>query len=111
MRTGKEMIQFIEDRIKSSGRTKSDVLLSANCSLPIFIMARKRNSYLKLETLISLAKTLGISVSDILGEGNEELPEDIKQMISMLKSISPENRKMIAMNIENYLKVEVQKNV
>ena len=38
----------------------------------------------------------------------EPIPDDIQQMVTMLKDISPENRKMISMNIENYLKVERQ---
>lgn len=122
MRTPIEVIEYLDEKIKLSGMYKADVLKNAGYSITLFTMAKNRNSYLKVETMIELGKILNISLADIL-DINEDiqlkeikksadmynnLPEDIKKMVTMLLSISPENRKMIGMNIENYYTVEKQ---
>ena len=118
MRSVKETIDYLNDRIKRSGMTRVDVLKQAGLSVTIFTMALKRNSYLKLETFESLSKILDVPISDILGLSEKELtedeekmlhlPDDIKSMVDMLLKISPQSRKMIMMNIENYYSVEQQ---
>lgn len=108
MRTAKETIDFLKKRIKRSGMLQKEVLEKAGLSVTVFAMSITRNSYLRLESLISIGEVLNISVEDILGIDKSELPEDIQKMVDMLKSLSPESRKMIAMNIENYYKVELQ---
>ena len=108
MRTVKETIDFLNERIKQSGMMKKEVLEKAGLSVTIFTMALNRNAYLKIESMVSLGEVLNVTVGDILGINDSELPDDIQKMVDMLKSISPENRKMIAMNIENYFKVELQ---
>ena len=109
MRTVKETIDYLNERIKQSGMLKKDVLEKAGLSVTIFTMALNRNAYLKIESMVSLGEVLNVSVGDILGINDNELPEDIQKMVDMLKSISPESRKMLSMNIENYFKVEMQK--
>ena len=108
MRTVKETIDFLNERIKQSGMLKKDVLEKAGLCVTIFTMALNRNTYLKIESMISLGQVLNVTLGDILGINDSELPDDIQKMVDMLKSISPENRKMISMNIENYFKVELQ---
>ena len=122
MRTPIEIIDYLDERIKQSGMYKADVLKKAGYSITLFIMAKQRNSYLRVETMIELGRILNVSLTDILdikedakieqikktAELYNNLPEDIKRMIDMLQSISPENRKMIGMNIENYFNVEQQ---
>ena len=108
MRTVKETIDFLKETIKKSGMMQKDVLEKAGLSVTVFAMSIARNTYLKIESLISIGEVLNITVEDILGIEKSELPEDIQKMVDMLKSVSPESRKMIAMNIENYYKVELQ---
>ena len=108
MRSVKETIDYLDNRIKQTGMTKADVLKKAGLSVSVFAMALNRNNYLRLESMMKLANVLNITVGDILGITDNELPDDIKKMLDMLKDISPENRKMISMNIENYFRVEMQ---
>ena len=108
MRTVKETIDYLNERIKQSGMLKKDVLEKAGLSVTIFTMAQNRNAYLKIESMMSLGEVLNVTVADILGINESEIPDDIQKMVDMLKSISPESRKMISMNIENYFKVEMQ---
>ena len=108
MRTPEEIVDFCKNRIKQLGLTQAEVLKKADCSVMLFVMIVQRNSYPKIETLLDLSKVLGVGVDDILGFKEEDYPDDIQQMISMLQNISPENRKMISMNIENYFRVEMQ---
>lgn len=107
MRSVKETIEYLNDRIKQTGMTKAEVLTKAGLSRTIFTMALNRNAYLRVESMISLGEVLNVTVGDILGLDDDEYPEDIQKMLGMLKDISPENRKMISMNIENYFKVEL----
>ena len=106
MRSVEEMIDFLNSSIKKSGMMKKDVLKQAGLSPTIFTMALNRNNYLGLEAIANLGKVLNVSVADILGVN--ELPEDIQEMVNKLQQLSPENRKMIAMIINNYYQVEVQ---
>ena len=108
MRTVDEMIDFCVKKIGSLGMTQREALEKAGCAKSLFILARRRQNYFSIESLNSLAQVLDCSVSDILGIKNEELPEDIERMVSMLKQIPPEHRKMILMNIENYYKVSLE---
>ncbi len=107
MRSVKETIEYLNDRIKQTGMTKAEVLTKAGLSRTIFTMALNRNAYLRVESMISLGEVLNVTVGDILGLDDGEYPEDIQKMLDMLKDISLENRKMISMNIENYFKVEL----
>ncbi len=107
MRSVKESIEYLNERIRQTGMTKAEVLKKAGLSVTIFTMAQSRNSYLRLESMISLGKILNVSVGDILGLNESDMPDDIQRMVAMLKDISPENRRMIEMNIENYFKVEL----
>jgi transcriptional regulator with XRE-family HTH domain len=109
MRTVEETIEFCKERIAALGMSQADVLAKAGCSTTLFIMSLKRKSYMRVETMASLAKILNVSVADILGVDNEDIPDDIQNMVSMLKEIPPRDRKMIAMNIENYYRVSMDK--
>lgn len=108
MRNVKEIIDYLKDRIKKTGMTQAEIFEKTGYSLTLFTMALKRNTYPRLETLVEFGKVLNVSITDILGIEEDPIPSDIKEMVTMLKSISPANRKMIAMNIENYFKVEMQ---
>lgn len=108
MRTVDEMIDFCVKKIGSLGMTQGEALEKAGCTKTLFIMARRRQSYFTIESLKALASVMQCSISDILGLKDEELPEDIEQMLFMLKQIPPEHRKMILMNIENYYKVSLE---
>ena len=105
MRSVEETIDFLNCSIKKSGMMKKDVLDKAGLSNTVCTMALNRHSYLKLENIEKLAEVLNISVADILGVN--ELPDDIQNMVNMLQQLSPESRKMISMNINNYFQVEV----
>lgn len=109
MRTVEEVIKFCESRARQLGISKTELFKKAGCSPTLFIMAERRNTYMKIETLIELGKVLNVTVGEILGTNEEVLPDDIWHMVSMLKAISPENRRMISMNIENYFSVEKEK--
>ena len=109
MRSVDEVIKFCENRAMQLGISKTEMFQKAGCSPTLFVMARRRNTYMKIETLIELGKVLNVTVGEILGFNEENVPEDILNMVSMLKVISPENRRMIRMNIENYFKVETEK--
>lgn len=106
MRSAKELVAFCKERTKQLGMSQAEMLRKANCSNTVFVMLLQRNTYPRIETIVDLANALEVSISDILGLKDESIPDDIQQMVNMLKDISPENRKMISMNIENYLKVE-----
>ena len=106
MRSVEETIEFLNSSIKKSGIMKKDVLDKVGLSSSAFTMALSRNNYLRLESIEKLGEVLHLSVADILGLN--ELPEDIQEMVNMLKQLSPESRKMISMNINNYYQVEVQ---
>ena len=108
MRSAKELVAFCKERTKQLGMTQAEMLRKANCSPTMFVMLLQRDTYPRVETLVEMAKVLEVSVSDILGTEDTDIPDDIQQMVNMLKDISPENRKMISMNIENYLQVERQ---
>lgn len=109
MRSAKELVEFCKERTSNLGMTQAQMLEKAGCDKMTFVMMLRRNSYPKIETLVALSNALEVSISDILGLNNDNLPDDIQKMVSMLKDISPENRKMILMNIENYFTVEKQK--
>lgn len=106
MRSVEETIDFLNSSIKKSGMMKKDVLEKAGLSSTVFTMALNRHNYLRLEAISKLADVLNISIADILGVN--ELPQDIQEMVNMLQQLSPESRKMISMNINNYYQVEVQ---
>lgn len=108
MRSPKELVAFCKERTKQLGMTQAEMLQKANCSVTVFVMLSRRNTYPRIETIVDLAKALEVNISDILGLKDEAIPDDIQQMVNMLKDISPESRKMISMNIENYLQVERQ---
>lgn len=109
MRTVEETIDFCKERIAALGMSQADVLSKAGCSATLFVMSLRRKSYMRVETLDSLAKILNVSVADILGVNDNNMPDDIQNMVSMLKEIPLKDRKMIAMNIENYYRVAMDK--
>ena len=95
MRSVKETIDYLNDRIKRSGMTRVDVLKQAGLSIILDV---------------PLSDIFGLSEKDLTEDEENmlHLPDDIKSMVDMLLEISPQSRKMIMMNIENYYSVEQQ---
>ena len=110
MNTVKEIVAICDKRIKAMGISRWELQKRAGLSETFFTMALHRNSFPKVESLEALSKELGVPLIDLLGLGETELPDDIKLMESMLLKIPEEDRKMIAMNIENYYKKSLEKN-
>ena len=71
-------------------------------------MAISRNAPLRLETVDSISKVLGISVSVLLGL-DKKLPTDIQIMVDMLLKIPERDRKMHSLIIKNYYEVTLNK--
>ena len=105
MRTPKEIVEYLKYKIKQLGLGQEETLKKAGLSTTIFAMSLKRNLYMRLESIIAISNVLNISVGEILGYSDNEIPEDIQQMISMLLTLPKDDRRMIAMNIENYFSI------
>lgn len=101
----KELVEFCDKRLKLMGISRPELFRRAGLSSTLFTMAVKRNVYIKIENLITIADVLGVTMSDILGLEKTELPEDIKFMEQMLLDIPPRDRMMIEKNIKNYYEV------
>lgn len=103
-----EMVSFFKMRCEQLGMTQKEVLEKAGCSESIIKMSLARNVFIKLETIIKLSEVLKVTVEDMLGFNDvplSQLPDDIKEMLFMLKELPPRDRRLISMNIKNYVDV------
>jgi hypothetical protein len=105
MRTPEEVVNFCKQRIRQLKLGQVETLEKAGISTTIFAMSLKRNVYMKVETMNILAQLLNVSVGEMLGCNNSDLPSDIQEMVDMLLILPEEDRKLISMNIKNYCDV------
>lgn len=106
MNTTEQILDVIDERLKEMGMTKAELLRKTNQSASLFVMASKRGSAFRIDSLVAISKALNISLSVLLGI-DEGLPKDIQYMVDMLLVIPEKDRKMIALNIKNYYDVTV----
>jgi hypothetical protein len=111
MRTPEEVVNFCKNRIKQLKLGQVETLEKAGISTTIFAMSLKRNVYMRIETMSILAQMLNVSVGEMLGCDNSNLPDDIKNIVDMLLRLSEEDRKLIEMNINNILNIRNNQNV
>ena len=104
----KQLMAIVDERLKILGMTRAELLRRAGQSQSVFVMAISRNAPLRLETVDSISKVLGISVSVLLGL-DKKLPTDIQIMVDMLLKIPERDRKMISLIIKNYYEVTLNK--
>ena len=105
MNTVKEFIKICDERLKLLNMTRAELFKKANLSEPIFIMAMKRNSHLKIENIETISNILGISIQELLGLKDIDTPKDIKDMEDLLLKISEKDRKFILLVITSYYRV------
>ena len=104
----KQLMAIVDERLKILGMTRAELLRRAGQSQSVFVMAISRNAPLRLETVDSISKVLGISVSVLLGL-DKKLPTDIQIMVDMLLKIPERDRKMLSLIIKNYYEVTLNK--
>ena len=97
----RQFMAVCDERLKEMGITRAELLRRAGQSPSLFVMALKRNSYLRIESIIAISEVIGISVPVLLGI-KESIPQDIRIMVDMLLKIPERDRKMISLNIRNY---------
>ena len=105
MNTVKEFIKICDERLKLLNMTRAELFKKANLSEPIFIMAMKRNSHLKIENIETISNILGISIQELLGLKDIDTPKDIKDMEDLLLKIPEKDRKFILLVITSYYRV------
>lgn len=106
MNTIEQFVAICDERLDEMGITRAELLRRAGQSPSLFVMALKRNSFLKVESIIAISEVLNISVPILLGL-KENIPQDIRLMVDMLLKIPPRDRKMISLNIKNYYNAAV----
>ena len=104
MNTTEQIIKVIEERLEALDMSKAELLRRSGQSQSLFVMALKRGSSFRIESLVEMSKVLNISLPVLLGI-DDSLPKDIQFMVDMLMVIPENDRKMIAMNIKNYYDV------
>ncbi len=106
-RTSKEIADYCEKLLQSRNDNVSNMCKHIGIPQAKFSMWKQRDFDPRLGTLIDIILYLDISFEDLLDlkPESEKLPDDIFKMVSMLKHIKENDRKMILLNIKNYYDV------
>ena len=110
MNTVKEILSICDEKMKRIGITRAELLRRIGQSPTLFNMAEKRNSYFNIETFVAISKELEISLPELLGLENNNIPEDIKIIEEMLIKLPLKDRKMISLIVKTYYDGNWRKN-
>lgn len=114
MRTGKELIEFLDTTLKSMGKHRNWLSEQVGMSHNVWSMTKTRNGYPSVTILAKVAELLGITIEELLGiecpePQKKEYDADVKKMADMLMEIPPEIRKGIEANIVVLYNMEIGK--
>ena len=102
MNTVKEFIEVVDKRLREIGMSRWELSKRAGLSETVFTMALKRETYLRIENIEAISKVLEISIQQLLGLEERDIPDDIKTIEDLLLKIPERDRKMILLNVKNY---------
>ena len=102
MNTVKEFIEVVDKRLREIGMSRWELSKRAGLSETVFTMALKRETYLRIENIEAIIKVLEISIQQLLGLEERDIPDDIKTIEDLLLKIPERDRKMILLNVKNY---------
>lgn len=68
MNTTEQIIKVIEERLEALDMSKAELLRRSGQSQSLFVMALKRGSSFRIESLVEMSKVLNISLPVLLGE-------------------------------------------
>ena len=100
------LAEYIEMRLAQNKDTVTNMCNHIGITPSAISMWKKQETDPRLGLILKITSYLGISIGQLLdipmGDGDEKLPDDIANMVYMLKFIDTSARKMIRLNIKNY---------
>ena len=114
MRTGKELVDYLDATLKGMGRHRNWLSEQVGMSHNVWTMTKTRNGYPSVTILAKVAEVLGITIEELLGIERPEpkekkYDEDVRKMADMLMEIPSEIRKGIEANIQVLYEMEIGK--
>ena len=109
MRSGTELISYIDELREQKGLTWAELTARTGVSASTFRMCEKRNQYPGVKTLYEISKIFNVSLDKILGIEVQKTPPNIQRIVDILLVISQDRLEEIENNIRFIYEKEMRK--
>lgn len=117
MRTGTDLINYIDKLRSEKGLTWTEIAERSGVSMATLRMCGNRNQYPGVKTLYEISRIFSVSIENLLdvdelakdNKEKTELPPDIQEMVDMLLCISQDRLEEIENNIKFIYEKEMRK--